>query len=131
MWHIHQLSLRVPTEKTVYLWSLAKKGKRVEGRVDVDKGIEGVVLWTRELLNQFLKNHQLNKAEIGITDESISDCISSGLQHTFSSIINSVTLCMSFIRKVDAGTDSLLDNIVNISEDNNDTFTGDGPGFIM
>ena len=42
---------------------------------------------------------------------------------------------MSFIRKVDAGTDSLLDNIVNISEDNNDTFTGagasDGPGFIM
>ena len=42
---------------------------------------------------------------------------------------------MSFIRKVDAGTDSLLDNIVNISEDNNDTFTGAGPsagpGFIM
>ena len=38
---------------------------------------------------------------------------------------------MSFITKVDAGTDSLLDNIVNISADNNDTFTGDGPGFIM
>jgi len=24
-------------------------------------------------MNQFLKNHQLNKAEIGVTDESISD----------------------------------------------------------
>ena len=43
------------------------------------------VLWTRELMNQFLKNHQLNKAEIGVTDESISDWIS-GLQDTFSSI---------------------------------------------
>ena len=29
-------------------------------------------------MNQFLKNHQLNKAEIGVTDESIS-------QDTFSS----------------------------------------------
>ena len=28
---------------------------------------------TRALMNQFLKNHQLNKAEIGVTDESISD----------------------------------------------------------
>ena len=35
-------------------------------------------------MNQFLKNHQLNKAEIGVTDESISDWIS-GLQDTFSS----------------------------------------------
>ena len=39
--------------------------------------VRGVsVLWTRELMNQFLKNHQLNKAEMGITDESISDWIS-------------------------------------------------------
>ena len=36
-------------------------------------------------MNQFLKNHQLSKAEIGVTDESISDRIS-GLQNTFSSI---------------------------------------------
>ena len=36
-------------------------------------------------MNQFLKNHQLNKAEIGLTDESFSDWIS-GLQDTFSSI---------------------------------------------
>ena len=36
-------------------------------------------------MNQFLKNHQLNKAEIGVTDESISDWIS-GSQDTFSSI---------------------------------------------
>ena len=43
------------------------------------------VLWTRELMNQFLKNHQLNKAEIGMTNESILDWIS-GLQDTFSSI---------------------------------------------
>ena len=27
------------------------------------------VLWTRELMNQFLKNHQLNKAEIGIMNQ--------------------------------------------------------------
>ena len=33
------------------------------------------VLWTRELMNQFLRNHQLNKAEIGETDESILDWI--------------------------------------------------------
>ena len=26
-------------------------------------------------MNHFLKNHQLNKAEIGVTDESISDQI--------------------------------------------------------
>ena len=45
----------------------------------------GFVLWTRELMNQFVKNHQLNKAEIGVTDESISDWIS-GSQDTFSSI---------------------------------------------
>ena len=32
--------------------------------------------------NQFLKNHQLNKAEIGVTDESISDWISV-LQDTY------------------------------------------------
>ena len=36
-------------------------------------------------MNQFLKNHQLNKAEICVTDESISDWIS-GSQDTFSSI---------------------------------------------
>ena len=36
-------------------------------------------------MNQFLKNHQLNKAEIGVTDESISNWIS-GLQDTFPSI---------------------------------------------
>ena len=41
-------------------------------------------MWTRELMNQFLKNHQLNKAEIGVTNESISDWIS-GLQDTFTS----------------------------------------------
>ena len=36
--------------------------------------VEGFfVLWTMELMNQFLKNHYLNKAEIDITDESISD----------------------------------------------------------
>ena len=35
-------------------------------------------------MNQFLKNHQLKKAEIGVTDESISDWIG-GLQDTFSS----------------------------------------------
>ena len=35
-------------------------------------------------MNQFLKNHQLNKAEIGVTDESILDWIS-GSQDTFSS----------------------------------------------
>ena len=46
------------------------------------------VLWTRELVNQFLKNHQLNKAEIGMTDESISDWIS-GSQDTSSSICSS------------------------------------------
>ena len=34
------------------------------------------VLWTWELMNQFLKYHQLNRAEIGVTDESISDWIS-------------------------------------------------------
>ena len=45
------------------------------------------VLWTRELMNQFLKNHELNKAEIGVTDESILDWIS-GLQDTFSSIFS-------------------------------------------
>ena len=38
-----------------------------------------------ELMNQFLENHQLNKAEIGVTDESISDWII-GSQDTFSSI---------------------------------------------
>ena len=37
-------------------------------------------------MNQFLKNHQLNKAEIGATDETISDWIS-GLQDTFSSTL--------------------------------------------
>ena len=31
------------------------------------------VLWTRVLMNQFLKNHYLNMAEIGIIDESNSD----------------------------------------------------------
>ena len=36
-------------------------------------------------MNQFLKNHQLNKVEIDVTDESISDWIG-GLQDTFSSI---------------------------------------------
>ena len=36
-------------------------------------------------MNQFLKNHQLNKAEIVVTDESISDWIS-GSQDTFSSM---------------------------------------------
>ena len=37
--------------------------------------------------NQFLKNRQLNKAEIGVTDESISDWMTiSGLQDTFSYI---------------------------------------------
>ena len=40
-----------------------------------------------ELMNQFLKNHQLNKAEIGVTDESISDWIC-GLQDTFSSTLD-------------------------------------------
>ena len=35
-------------------------------------------------MNQFLENLQLNKAEIGVTDESISDWIS-GLQDTLSS----------------------------------------------
>ena len=49
----------------------------------IDRGV--FVLWTRELMNQFLKNHQLNKAEIGATDESISDWISV-LQDTFSSM---------------------------------------------
>ena len=34
------------------------------------------VLWTRELMNQFLRNHQLNKAEIGKTDKSILDLMS-------------------------------------------------------
>ena len=48
----------------------------------IGKGV--IVLWTRKLMNQFLKNHQLNKAEIGVTDESISDWIS-GLQDIFSS----------------------------------------------
>ena len=38
-------------------------------------------------MNQFLKNHQLNKSEIGVTYESISDWIS-GLQDTFSSSQN-------------------------------------------
>ena len=37
-------------------------------------------------MNQYHKNHKLNKAEIGMTDESISDWIS-GLQDTFSSSI--------------------------------------------
>ena len=40
------------------------------------------VLWNRELMNQFLRNHQLNKAEVDETDESISVWIS-GLQDTF------------------------------------------------
>ena len=35
-------------------------------------------------MNQFMGNHQLNKAEIGVTDEPISDWIS-GSQGTFSS----------------------------------------------
>ena len=47
------------------------------------------VLWTRELMNQFVKNHQLNKAEIGVTDESISDWIS-GSQDTFSSTFSAL-----------------------------------------
>ena len=47
------------------------------------KGV--IVLWTRELMNHFLKNHQLNKAEIGVTDESILNWIN-GSQDTFSSI---------------------------------------------
>ena len=38
-------------------------------------------------MNQFLKNHQLNKVEFGVTDESISDWIS-GLQDTFSSTLD-------------------------------------------
>ena len=50
--------------------------------VDICRAV--FVLWTKELMNQFLKNHQLNKAEIGVTDESISDWIS-GSQDTFSS----------------------------------------------
>ena len=36
-------------------------------------------------MNPFLKNHQLNKAEFGVTDESISVWIS-GSQDTFFSI---------------------------------------------
>ena len=51
------------------------------------------VLWTGELMNQFLKNHQLNKAEIGVTDESISDWIS-GFQVTFSSTIRNMALVL-------------------------------------
>ena len=43
------------------------------------------VLWTRELVNQFPKNCQLNKAETGVIAESISDYIST-LQDTLSSI---------------------------------------------
>ena len=35
-------------------------------------------------MNQFLENHQLNKAEIGVTEESISDWIC-GSQDTLSS----------------------------------------------
>ena len=35
-------------------------------------------------MNQCHKNHQLSKAENGVTDESISD-LTSGLQDTFSS----------------------------------------------
>ena len=31
------------------------------------------------IMNQFLKNHQLNKAEIGMTDESISPPLSGGM----------------------------------------------------
>ena len=39
--------------------------------------IRGVfVLWICGLMNQFLKDHQLNKAEFGVTDESISVWIS-------------------------------------------------------
>ena len=55
------------------------------GQVGQNEFIRVFVLWTRELMNQFLKNHQLNKAEIGVTDESISDWIS-GSQDTFSSL---------------------------------------------
>ena len=57
-------------------------GSKIKTATEVSKGV--FVLWSRELMNQFLKNHQLNKAEIGMTDESISDWIS-GLQDTFSS----------------------------------------------
>ena len=53
------------------------------------------VLWTRELMNQFLKNHQLNKAEIVVTDESISDW-TSGSQDTFSSIQKVFLDCRRF-----------------------------------
>ena len=38
--------------------------------IQIDRGI--FVLWIWGLMNQFLKNHQLNKAEFGVTDESIS-----------------------------------------------------------
>ena len=41
------------------------------------------------LVNQFIKNHQLNKAEIGATDESISVWIS-GSQYTFFSTYSSL-----------------------------------------
>ena len=34
------------------------------------------VLWIWGLMNQFLKDHQLNKAEFGVTDGSISVWIS-------------------------------------------------------
>ena len=47
------------------------------------------VLWTRGLMNQFLKNHQLNKAEFGVTDESISVRIRGSQDTFFSSSYNS------------------------------------------
>ena len=66
-------------------------------------------------MNQFLKNHQLNNAEIGVTDESMSDWFS-GLQDTFSSIeenlifpymliydrIGLVLLCMEILSQLNS-----------------------------
>ena len=47
-----------------------ENNKSTEGKLSKSRGI--FVLWIWGLMNQFLKDHQLNKAEFGVTDESIS-----------------------------------------------------------
>ena len=48
-----------------------QSSQKALGLVDFkDRGI--FVLWIWGLMNQFLKDHQLNKAEFGVTDGSIS-----------------------------------------------------------
>ena len=57
-------------------WMIFSKSLEVfsNDKINIFQGnVRGVfVLWICGLMNQFLKDHQLNKAEFGVTDGSIS-----------------------------------------------------------